>query len=367
MSQRDVLDTPYPYKSKSGGNYLIFPNTSFVSLDLTDCNDALHGICLEDVNTIEECIERGRDTRYTSGAGYFVKSKSGKKYCVPIRTAIHPFLNPALRLRQKHIHPELEDMASWAFLNTDMYPYPPNNATTVTYQDRFLVQHVFTGRYFAVPKSKTEGLTTTDSLSSALTLHFLPYRDTMFIDQVFIPVRVEYDTLLNIPNTNLVLKREGERVVWKGELGTAEIMDDAVRLHSVKEIVEGSSARGARRAVRPFRFDESFYLTMGTFTLGVLSDGNVRLLNEVDWRSEELLHECTFRLVPKVEVWRYEDGGARAVSLEEAMIKGWKVYRSPLWVGASEASGVVGRRGVVGLGLILIFLFVSLLLKNRNG
>lgn len=372
----EPLDPPYKYTSKSGGHhYLIFPNATFSNLDLTDCNDALHGVCLEDVNSVEECIERGRDERYISGAGYYVKSKSGKKYCVPIRTAIHPFLNPALRLRRKEVHPEIEDMASWAFLNVDMYPYPPMNADVVTYQDMFLLQHVFTGMYVQVPRKKTDPLTFTKSVSSALLLHFLPVRDTFYTDQVYIPVRLEYDTLLNIPDTSLVLKRDGLNARWASELSSAEVADDAVMLHSVREVIDDSHVGDYRgvgdgvdhEAVRPVSFKETFYITMGSFVLAVDEKGETMLMNHPDWHAETVLRQATFRLVPRVEVWKCGSGGGMVpVSLAEAIEKRWQVYRSPLW---SVCGGVAKQRGastrlVVGVGVLLAILFGAVLVNK---
>ena len=51
MSEEFKINKPWLYKDR----WLIFPDTVFSNLDLTDCNDTINGICTNN-KTLEQCI-----------------------------------------------------------------------------------------------------------------------------------------------------------------------------------------------------------------------------------------------------------------------------------------------------------------------
>ena len=65
------LDLPKPWTYKN--NWMIWPETVFDVIEITDCNDTVKGFC-EKKNTIEECIEECGDH---CGAGYYIEFENG--------------------------------------------------------------------------------------------------------------------------------------------------------------------------------------------------------------------------------------------------------------------------------------------------
>ena len=85
------LEKPYRYK-----HWLIWPNTVLSLMDISDCDDTINGVCLKD-KTIEECID---ECVGDCGAGIHAKFRDGRTICVPMRTALHPSLNPVFRMKK---------------------------------------------------------------------------------------------------------------------------------------------------------------------------------------------------------------------------------------------------------------------------
>src|SRR3989344_807387 len=107
-----IIKPPKKYKNK----WLIFPDSVFLSPDISDCNDTTTGICRRDF-TLEQCID-DCEQDYKCEAGYFVKEKDKKQgWCVPIRTYVHPDLSPNYRLRKKDTYPFLKDDSVYSFVN----------------------------------------------------------------------------------------------------------------------------------------------------------------------------------------------------------------------------------------------------------
>jgi hypothetical protein len=125
------LDLPKPWTYKN--NWMIWPETVFDVIEITDCNDTVKGFC-EKKNTIEECIEECGDH---CGAGYYIEFENGNTICASIRTDVHPYLSPVHRLKKKEIYPELDNVKISSFVNTKYFPFPPEEANVVFFEDIF--------------------------------------------------------------------------------------------------------------------------------------------------------------------------------------------------------------------------------------
>ena len=133
------LDLPKPWLYKN--NWMIWPETVFDVIEITDCNDTVKGFC-ESKNTIEECIEQCGDH---CGAGYYIEFENGNTICASIRTDVHPYLSPVHRLKKKEIYPELDKVKISSFVNTNYFPFPPEEANVVFFEDIFKISLVDEG------------------------------------------------------------------------------------------------------------------------------------------------------------------------------------------------------------------------------
>ncbi len=126
------------------GKWLIWPETTLSDIQISDCNDTVEGICYRDT-TLEQCLERCPADN--CGAGVYVKFKNGKSICNPIVTGFHPKLTPLYRIKNQSLYnldPNLVEMS--VFVNTNLFPFPPNYANTVFYGDLLAMEDAKDGR-----------------------------------------------------------------------------------------------------------------------------------------------------------------------------------------------------------------------------
>jgi hypothetical protein len=122
-----TLSRPRVYKDK----WLVWPDAVFDAMDVESCDDTISGVC-KTHKTVDECIDSCIDG---CGAGYHVEFGDGSTVCVPIRTDIYPLLSPVHRLKPKSVFPRLSKVAVSSFVNQEIYPFPPNTANAVFFQD----------------------------------------------------------------------------------------------------------------------------------------------------------------------------------------------------------------------------------------
>lgn len=122
-----TLPKPWVYKEK----WLIWPKVVLDFVDIIGCNDTINGIC-----TIGKSITECLDTCVKGcAAGYHIQFSNGESICVPILTSLHPHLNPVYRLRNQNIYPNLSNVTVSTFINTKVFPFPPNYGNAVFYRD----------------------------------------------------------------------------------------------------------------------------------------------------------------------------------------------------------------------------------------
>jgi hypothetical protein len=122
-----TLSRPWVYKDK----WFVWPDAVFDTMDVESCSDTISGVCRTH-KTVEDCIDACTDG---CGAGYHVEFEDGSTVCVPILTEIHPLLNPVHRLNSKSMFPKLDKVSVSSFVNKEIFPFPPDTANTVFFND----------------------------------------------------------------------------------------------------------------------------------------------------------------------------------------------------------------------------------------
>lgn len=140
MNSQDILNIPLPEKYKN--KWYIWKDTVLDFIEIADCADTQNGICLSGKN-LYECID---ECNSGCSAGYHIEFNSGKTICVPIRTDIHPKLNPVYRLRKKILYPELKNVKISTFVDTNVFPFPPNLSNSVFYRDILSIENIDTSK-----------------------------------------------------------------------------------------------------------------------------------------------------------------------------------------------------------------------------
>ena len=147
MNTSDI-EKPWKYKNK----WLVWPETVLDIITISDCKDTINGICLSG-KTIEECID---ECKGSCAAGYHIQFENGSTLCAPIRTDIH-YQNPIHRLRRKSIYPELNNVKISTFVNVDYFPFPPEEANVVFFQDLMTITDSVTGLSIGTSKNENSG------------------------------------------------------------------------------------------------------------------------------------------------------------------------------------------------------------------
>lgn len=321
------LSKPYKYK-----DWLVFKDSTFVDLNLSDCNDTVDGICRDDLS-LKECVDYAR-TKDGSLSGYFIEGH-GKRICVPLLTTIHKDLNPAYRLRRKDFYPQLKDYQSFAFFNHKDYPYPPELANTVFYEDYFIVENIESGLTIELPKDEKLDISHIGlSDKNSLHIQLLPFRGTLSTSQMYIPVEDKIPVLVNIPGTSLVLiQNEGntKTLGWGARSIVTPQLNDTFKIHSVN----GHS---------PLYYGDELYITyLDHFLVCVDEHDRLALIHSDYASAKDKELKVTFRFTPKVQAYYCDGQKCKGVSLEEterignrAEYKGVTVARNPECWGACK-------------------------------
>lgn len=352
------IEPPYRYK-----NYLIFPNTIFQNINISDCNDSLNGMCLEKVKSIEECIDTATAKNQISGAGYFIQGKYGN-FCAQTRTDLHPFLNPALRLRRKDTYPELENMNVWTYIDTKLYPFPPDNARDIFYKDYFILQNVETSEYVIKAQGDDSNIVLTKNKGLATLLQLLPFRNTALNEQNYMPARQHYKTLINSIGTNLIFKRGLDKVVWSADLAAVSNDETAFIFHDVKT---ETGQDDLEREIKPINFSQTFYITFNhTFTIYADPETETLKLHYGNIKSarEDGL-AITFRLIPRVMVYYCENGKIKEGSLD-SLPSSLRIYRNPIAWGLCKTQSKTNYIPFLVILITLLMLITAYYFRIRK-
>jgi hypothetical protein len=191
------LPKPWLYKDK----WMIWPESVLDNIKIVDCDDTIYGICLGG-KTLEECIEQCVEE---CAAGYHIQLQDGTSICVPIRTAIHPYLNPVYRLRKQSIYPELDHLKVSTFVNTDVFPFPPESANVVFFRDIITMKDTVKGNTIGTRDAEIKGgglIYMEQEIDNNITL--LPTQISAEQVSQYMPVRYGDPIQLSVPSTSLM-------------------------------------------------------------------------------------------------------------------------------------------------------------------
>lgn len=337
------LGEPWIYRERM----VTFPNTVFAELDTTDCNDTVNGICRHGLS-LEQCMDVVINSKGMSGAGYHIELnnsdtnvsgvdtvgkplKPGEKdsICIPMRTATHPLMNPTFRLRNKDVYPELKNHRVSAFIDHNVYGFPPNQSATVLFQDKFILQNVETGLYVDTPEFKTE---ITMSKKQSTNIQILPLRNSMFKNGAYIPVRHVDPVILNIPGSSLILAKGLNDVLeWEPRLVALENTTNTFYIYPTvwkKDYVH----------YRMLTYDETVYIMYQNLYLVEVVDGKLMISYDNYKNAKADKKNVTFVLKPNFFVYYCDDKTKTCNQIEldktqksdlAASYQGNMVFRNP--------------------------------------
>lgn len=195
------------------GNWLIWHDTAFDIMDNIDCNDTVSGVCLTN-KSLDQCID---ECKNSCGAGYHISMPDKTSICVPVRTDIHPNLNPVYRLRRKEQISELKNIKISSFINTDFFSFPPENSNLIFYNDIVVLKNNKTNLSLSTKniEDNTKGIYMKNNAEDSITIvsskisasNIINYQPILYGDKIQI----------SIPGTNLLAKQKkyGTRLIWK--------------------------------------------------------------------------------------------------------------------------------------------------------
>jgi len=253
-------DLPKPWKYK--GKWMIWPNTVFDIIDIVDCNDTINGVCLKN-KTIQECI----DTCVGScAAGYNITFEDGRSVCVPIRTDIHPYLNPAFRLRKKSLYQKLDNVRVSTFINTDIFPFPPESANMVFYRDIITIENPANGDTIGTETTTVEGNSLIQmGKGDDSNVQLIPDQESASQINQYMPLRYGDPFQVSVPATALRAKEsdvvEGA-LEWESSTGETDVSGMAFKVVPID---------GSKNIGDIVTYDDIFALQYAEYMMVVIS------------------------------------------------------------------------------------------------
>lgn len=324
-------------------NFQVFPDTVLSDLNLTSCINTINGVCV-DTKNLQECIDICRNSEKCN-AGYFISTPDGlfsrQNICAPLFHHKNKSNTPYYRFRNKSVYPELRNSDAYVFSDTDMYPYPPDEANTMFYKDRFILKDIRTGVHIGMNDSGdlTQDLllkNDTDDKEHIHVLQFLSSEITRDKVENYVYIRNGDSVVINVPNTAFVLKPRS-LVSMDGKEGKEEDSKSESKKDGFVWVLAlaGKNSFPFQVICKEKKFGEilNYNDVIGfyhndlpvVFRNGLLTLGN----NPNDL--------AIFTAIPKVEASYCDKGTCTKVELEKtdrtgytATYKGSKVHRSPV-------------------------------------
>ena len=205
MNTSDI-SKPWRYKNK----WMVWPETTLDSIIISDCNDTINGICLSG-KTISQCIDECKEG---CAAGYHMEFKNGTTLCAPLLTNNRPHLNPVHRLRKKEIYRELENVKISTFVNTDYFPFPPEEGNVVFFQDILSMSDKLNGMSITLKNNDHDLIYLDKDMEN--NLQFIDALITASQVERYMPLRYGQPCQIATPATSLLISVSSKNTLeWK--------------------------------------------------------------------------------------------------------------------------------------------------------
>jgi hypothetical protein len=355
-------------KPQMDGSWAIFRNVTFPPFKHPwNCPDTIESRCYKN-QSFEQCLSNCKKHSGECGAGYYIAVPEGDSYCFDIRTSLFPQQNPSFHLRNKNEWESMRNLETRAFLNTQVWKYPPKLANAIHFEDFVSIINV----------EKNISLETIDSHTDAI--KFIPGAET----RIKILRRYEFsrDPIINygeylafrVPHTTLILLKSSKNpqlLTWQPQLTpllTAE--SDLYKLQPVDSKNKGKLTS----------YDDKFYIIHLNSYLGLNSSNQLQLYSESLSQLKKNKIPITFKFKPHINVYYCDKDLCKTIPLSEtkthhydATYKGSNVYRTPLCFGICGQgkklkSGIPPVVLYVGIGVIgaaIIIIIVSFIYRKR--
>lgn len=335
-----TLDTP-----DIQNNWVVFPNAVFGQIGYTTCGDTP---CFEN-GTLEDCKNKAKDKM----GGYYVKGPNSS-LCMVLEHDTERNYQPYHAIRPSHLYDELSGYRTTAFVNKDVYPFPPVNETgLLTYRDNFSLQNVKTKKILSLEDDReqsllvfyVDGRSELELLPLSIPIPYINYR---------IPVANNSNVIITIPNTSMLIRPNNNTLEWAIRVAVVNNPDNAFTIHNQ-----------SRPESKTISFEDSVYFTYGDKTIGYNEQTDTLFLGD---NPENRL----FNLIPKRSVYYLENGVCKKVGMNETEIQQGKatyngiptVRRSTCWTNIKPEQSNVPY--FITLGLILLGVVIMLKLPRFN-
>jgi len=295
--------------------------------------------------------------------GYFIKTPDNRNICVPLRNYMSDETFPYYRLRHKDYYPEFKRVDSTFFISTS-YPYPPNKANVLFYEDHFILRNINTGKWLGMEDLGTVSQMVTFTDKKPVHVQFIPIKISRSYVENYVLIQNGAYVAINIPHTSFILRKENfnDEVKWLMRATTYNGPSNTFQIHCYPPKKVGEN----------LNYNDKFYFTYFGRLLQYNED--MKLLEVTNNNFEDALGDgknVLFDLIPQVEVRYCEGGKCKSINLsqtqrngESATYKNFPVSRSKNCWGKCESGGSSNWRLYVLIAILVIA--IILVWKTRK-
>ena len=346
--------------------WYVFPHTTLVNLDLSDCNDTIEGIC-QHTDTVEQCINLcAKDPDNICKGGYFIQTPGNdSNLCVPLRSYVQEQTVPFYRLRTKDYYPEMKHVDSSVFLST-IYPFPPNMANTLFFMDHCTLKSVNTGLQLGMESNSAVTQNVSFSEKNPVNVQFLPITVTRSQMENYIAIKNGDSVAINIPHTALILRTDesNNMVRWLMRASVVSVPNNTFHIHS---------ANLNKKEGEVLNYGEQFYFTYHGRLLGLSKKlGTLQLYSADVSDAIRDNQNVLFELTPQIEVYYCDKTSCKSVPLSQTDTKGIAAtYKGQIVSRSPGCWGICGTKRkpwwvlVIALGVIILIIVVVIRYRNQ--
>ena len=342
---------------KMDGSWALFKDITFDPFKPPRaCRDTIHGICYEDIS-LSDCINKCKKSPECD-AGYYLQNNN-KSYCLDLMTGIAPDTNPVLYMRKKDDFKDTNNLSTYTFINTDVFPYPPNDANILKYDDIILLHNVETNSNLAT--NDTKGIILFDKNKST---------DIRIISRYprHIINSVKYQELIGliIPETNLLLRESvyiNGLMAWMAVASWKVFEEDALILIHANENKDNQS----------IQYGDKFHILYNRVAFLGLNPSNklkIYFQSKDDMISQRI--PFTFQFIPKNNGYYCDNGLCNSITMDKTTINGKgreyngkTIYRSDICYGVCEGiprgvKAIMTKHPVILITIAIILIIIGI-------